>query len=288
MIILFARLLAVLLLVSAAPAMAMTDQEIDAAVIRGPSTVSLRDQATLALPRWAMFLPEAQAKAILLEAGHHDNANVAGMILPAAPDGRWSVFVTFDRAGYVRDDDWKTIDPDRMLKDIRAANDAAAPRRLKEGHDAIQTVGWIENPAYDPAAHRLVWSLEVQRTDGTGQPTTKGTAVNYMIDTLGREGYLGFDLITGRQDVETYKPVVQQLAQAAPFNTGKRYEDFNPKTDKVAAFGVLALVGGGLVAKKLGLLAMAGVFALKFAKLIGVAAVAGTAGLRHYFHKKKT
>jgi uncharacterized membrane-anchored protein len=59
------------------------------------------------------------------------------------------------------------------------------------------------------------------------------------------------------------------------FKDGKRHSDFNEATDKVATYGLAALVGG-LAAKKLGLLAAAGLFLAKFGKfiLIGVAAVA--------------
>ena len=60
------------------------------------------------------------------------------------------------------------------------------------------------------------------------------------------------------------------------FNEGKRYTDFNGSTDKVAAYGLAALIGG-IAAKKLGLLAGLGLFLAKFAKLIvvGVAAAGG-------------
>ena len=53
----------------------------------------------------------------------------------------------------------------------------------------------------------------------------------------------------------------------------KRYGDFNSSTDKVAAYGLAALVAG-VAAKKLGLLALLAATAVKFAKVI-VLAVAG-------------
>ena len=46
---------------------------------------------------------------------------------------------------------------------------------------------------------------------------------------------------------------------AVKFNDGKRYTDFDSSTDKVAAYGLAALVAG-VAAKKLGLLAIAGAF----------------------------
>jgi uncharacterized membrane-anchored protein len=70
------------------------------------------------------------------------------------------------------------------------------------------------------------------------------------------------------------------------FAEGKRYADFDSSTDKVAAYGLAALVGG-LAAKKLGLLAVAGVFIAKFFKIILVAVLAGGATLRKFFTRKQ-
>jgi uncharacterized membrane-anchored protein len=85
--------------------------------------------------------------------------------------------------------------------------------------------------------------------------------------------------------VEDHKPAARELLAAVSFNDGKRYGDFNSSTDKVAAYGIAALVGG-LAAKKLGLLAVAAAFFAKFAKLIvvGVAALGG--GVAKFFKGK--
>ena len=60
------------------------------------------------------------------------------------------------------------------------------------------------------------------------------------------------------------------------YNQGHRYADFNPKTDKVAAYGLAALVVGG-IAVKAGLfkLLIPVLLAAKKFLIIGVVAVAG-------------
>jgi len=100
--------------------------------------------------------------------------------------------------------------------------------------------------------------------------------VNYNTYVLGREGYVSLNLITNASTVEADKPAAHELLGAVNFNDGKRYGDFNSSTDKVAAYGLAALIGG-IAAKKLGLLAAIGVFVVKFAKviLVGVAAAGG-------------
>ena len=117
-----------------------------------------------------------------------------------------------------------------------------------------------------------MWSAEAREKGGAGPDPV----VNYNTYVLGREGYVSLNLITSSSTVEADKPAAHELLAAVDFNDGKRYGDFNSSTDKVAAYGLAALVGG-LAAKKLGLLAAAGVFIAKFAKviIIGVAAAGG-------------
>ena len=76
-------------------------------------------------------------------------------------------------------------------------------------------------------------------------------------------------LVTSSAEINRYKPDARTLLAAVALDDGKRYADFKPDSDKVATYGPVALVGG-VAAKKLGLLALAGVFLAKFAKIIFV------------------
>jgi len=89
----------------------------------------------------------------------------------------------------------------------------------------------------------------------------------------------------GAQPPATPPPDPKRAAENKQIDAAaKRYEDFNASTDKVAAFGLLALIGG-VAAKKLGLLALAGVFLVKFAKVIIAACLGGFAVFRKFFRK---
>jgi uncharacterized membrane-anchored protein len=114
-----------------------------------------------------------------------------------------------------------------------------------------------------------------------GEPRT----VNYNTYLLGRDGYFTLDFITGADLIETEKATARKLLANLSFAPGKRYEDFNSSTDKIAAYGIAALVGG-LVAKKLGLLALTGVFVVKFAKVIALAAAGVVAGVNKWFRRR--
>ena len=82
--------------------------------------------------------------------------------------------------------------------------------------------------------------------------------------------------------IERYKPTAQQLLAAIEYRAGQRYADFNPTTDKMAEYGIAALVGG-LAAKKLGLLAVIAAFAVKFSKLLIVGAIGVIYGVKKLF-----
>jgi uncharacterized membrane-anchored protein len=150
------------------------------------------------------------------------------------------------------------------------------------GIPALEVTRWIEPPAYDAATQRLVWSVEGR---DKGAAADADNTVNYNTYVLGREGYISLDLITSSSKIEAQKPIARNLLAAVAFNDGKRYADYNASTDKLAAYGLAALVGG-VAAKKLGLLAIAAAFLAKSFKLVAIAVVAAGAAIRKFFSRK--
>lgn len=71
----------------------------------------------------------------------------------------------------------------------------------------------------------------------------------------------------------------------SPNNAGKRYEDFSATTDRIAEYGLAALIGG-IAVKKLGLFALLAATVLKFAKVIFVGAAVLGAGVMRFFRRK--
>jgi uncharacterized membrane-anchored protein len=112
--------------------------------------------------------------------------------------------------------------------------------------------------------------------------------VSYNTYVLGREGYVSLNLVTSAAAVDAHKPAARELLAAVQFNNGKRYQEFDSSTDAVAAYGLAAVVGG-VAAKKLGLLAVAGAFFAKFAKVIALALAGAGAAVARFRrgHKKQ-
>jgi uncharacterized membrane-anchored protein len=81
---------------------------------------------------------------------------------------------------------------------------------------------------------------------------------------------------------------MQTVTGFTEFNPGNRYADFDAKTDKVAEYGLAALVAGG-VAAKLGFFGKLFALLLAFKKLIIVGvAVAGTSLVKLFGRKKES
>ena len=243
-----------------------------AAMVHGPNTVTLKDQAQLALPAGYGFVPPKEGAAVMDLIGNSTDERFIGLIFPEAEESSWFVTMDYEPSGYIKDDDAKDWDADELLQNLKDGTEASNEHRRKMGVSEIQVTRWVERPAYDAQTHRLVWSAEAREKSGKDTDPT----VNYNTYVLGREGYVSLNLITNASTVEADKPSAHELLAAVNFNEGKRYTDFNGSTDKVAAYGLAALVGG-IAAKKLGLLAGLGLFLAKFAKLIvvGVAAAGG-------------
>lgn len=242
----------------------------------GPIDVPLRDQATFQVPEGFRFIPAAESARLLQVMGNQTGPSLLGLVVPGAgrEDAGWIVVLEYVDAGYIKDDDARDWNADELLQNLKDGTEATNEERRKRGIGEMQVLGWIEPPRYDAAAHRLIWSAS---TKDKADPGTTPRGVNYNTYALGREGYVSLNLVTEYATIEQEKPIAQQLLAALKFNDGKRYADFNASTDKVAEYGLAALIGG-IAAKKLGLFAVIAAFVVKFAKVFGVAAV-GLAGL---------
>jgi uncharacterized membrane-anchored protein len=243
----------------------------EAARQKGPLDIPLLQQATLRLPTGYAFVPNPAAARFVAAMGNPVDDSFLGLVLPGEEGEDWIATVSFEKSGYVKDDDAKSWNVDDMLKSLREGAEEINHARADRGIPELELLGWAEPPAYDAASHRLVWALAVANK---GAPPGQPQSVNYNTHALGREGYVSLNLVASRDELERRKPVAQTLLAALEFNQGKRYEDFDADTDHAAEFGLAALVGGAMVAKKFGLFALAGLFVAKFGKLAAIAAAA--------------
>ncbi len=238
------------------------------AQIAGPSEVKLIDQAVLKLPEGHVYFPPAEAGRLLQAMGNRTGDDLLGVIFPERFN--WFIVMRHAKSGYVKDDDAKEWNADDLLASLKKGTEASNQDRRARNIPEIEVIGWVQSPAYDASMHRLVWSAQSRQK---GEPDSAERGVNYNTYALGRDGYISMNLVTGMSSIEADKPLAHRMLAALEYNPGKRYADFNSSTDRVAEFGLAALIGG-VAAKKLGLFALIAAFAAKFAKLIGVAVLA--------------
>ncbi len=285
-----------LALVLAAPCLAqdatavMTDAQKQAvwdaankAAIMGPSDVTLGDQAKLQLPSSMEFIPKKESDQLMRMWGNGADPNMFGLVFSKSQDESWTISISHTADGYVKDDDAKTWNADELLQSLKDGTEAQNEERIKLGMPALDITGWVQPPTYSAERHRLAWSLKaVDRGAAADQPST----INYNTYALGRDGYFQVNLMTTDRTIDKDKSAAYQVVDAVDYNTGKKYSDFKPESDHIAEYGLAALVAG-VAAKKLGFLALAGVFVLKFIKIIGVAAVVAAGAIKKFFFGRK-
>jgi uncharacterized membrane-anchored protein len=244
--------------------------------IAGPQKVDAGHDVEIALPADYLFLDAPQAKRFMEKLGNLWNDDLLGVI--TKHDASWLVTVRYTEDGYVKDDEAEKMDAEEILGAIKEGTDEANKERVKRGFKGMNVLGWSEPPRYERAPHHLVWGIK-GRTDGEDEDT-----VNFNTRVLGRKGFVALNLIDGAKTIEASKPSVAALLAATSFKSGARYADFDSKTDKIAEYGLAALVAGGAGAAalklvKVGLLAKFGgkllaiLFAAKKAIVLGLIAL---------------
>jgi len=249
----------------------------------GPADIPLIDQAVLKLPAGYIFIPKAEGARILRALGNVvGDQTFVGLIAGTNPGDEWLVATRFIKDGYIKDDEARNWNADELLQNLKDGTEEANKDRVARGFPELEVLGWVEKPTYDPATRRLVWSLLSKQK---GAPDSASKGINYNTYALGRDGYFSLNLLTSADRVEGDKVAAHELLDSLLYNPSKSYGDFNAATDHIAAYGIAALVGG-VVAKKVGLFAVLGVFVVKFAKLIGVAALAVGGSIWNFFRRR--
>ncbi|MFT3979018.1 MAG: DUF2167 domain-containing protein [Ferruginibacter sp.] len=239
----------------------------------------------LTIPQGFKFLDAEQSKYLLHDIwGNPPQEGVWGMIFPE-DGGPWAqnsyTFVlTFEETGFIKDKDADDINYGDMLKDMQSSEKEVNAERQKQGYEAIHILRWAQSPYYDKNRKVLHWAKEIQF--GNEPEHT----LNYDVRVLGRKGVLSLNAISSIKNLDMVKANINKVLAIPEFTEGNRYSDFNSSTDKVAEYGLGALVAGGVLAKT-GVLATIGKFFIAAWKFIVFGVVALIAGIKKFFTKKK-
>jgi uncharacterized membrane-anchored protein len=243
------------------------------------------DIATLKLNDEFYYLDPADTERLLTDGwGNPPGFKTLGMIVPKAvsplSERGWGVIVSYKADGHISDEDAAKIDYTELLKQMQEEDVEDNKARQKQGYAGLHLLGWAEPPHYDDTTHKMYWARELKADDA------KQTTLNYSIRVLGREGVLELNAVAGMSDLATIKQELPKVLAFTNFTDGNLYTDFNPKTDKLATYGLAALVAGGIAAKA-GLFAKIGIFLLAAKKFLVVGVVALFAVIRKLFNRNK-
>lgn len=232
------------------------------------------------------YLSPDDTERVLVDAwGNPPGNETLGMIIPTDRTvldvDSWVAIITYEESGHVSDEEAETIDYSELLEgmqeDTREGNEA----RVEAGYESIELLGWAAEPYYDKANHKLHWAKELRFGE------SPDNTLNYNIRVLGREGVLNVNIVTGSNMLDEVDSQLAGILAMTEFNDGNLYTDFNPKIDKVASYGIAALIAGK-VASKAGILAKLGVILLAFKKAWLLVIVAIGAFFKRLFGKKET
>jgi len=236
--------------------------------VTGPAVADLGTIAQIKVPDQFRFAGADGTKRFL-ELTQNIPGNELGVIMP--PDGDWFIIFDFDPIGYVKDDEKNSIDADALLATIRKGTERSNEERKRRGWPTMTIVGWQSQPHFDDTTKNLTWGI---RGKGDNEEV-----VNHSVRLLGRGGVMQAELVLSPGDLVAAMPQLQALLTGFSFKPGQRYAEFRAG-DKVAAYGLTALVAGGVgaAAMKSGLLA-------KMWKAIVLGFIAAVGAVRRFFSK---
>jgi uncharacterized membrane-anchored protein len=229
---------------------------------KGPYVAELGTIAKLNVPAGYEFADGDGARKYLELSHNPSEGTEVGILTPIsdAKDDSWVVLFDFDETGYIKDDEKSSIDAEKLLSTMQKGAEEENEERKKRGWEPFHLTGWQTQPFYDSGTNNLTWA-----TLGNTDDPKAGYTVNYATRILGRKGVLRTDLVMDPSQVDATVPRFKNVMTGFSFTNGSRYADF-VKGDKVAEYGLTALIAGGVTAVAI----KTGLFAKLLAMLAGL------------------
>lgn len=238
--------------------------------IHGPSVGSLKSTASIKVPEGYTFASAKDTIALMEAMQNPPSGNEMGFVSPAGQE--WFVVFEFNETGYIKDDEKSSLDADAMLKSIRSGTERSNEERRSRGWSTINVVGWYQAPKYNDRTNNLEWAT---RLESDGKPL-----LNYNTRLLGRRGVMRVTLVADPSKMTEIMPDFNRLMAGFSYSEGEKYAEFK-SGDKVAEYGLAALVVGGASAVAV----KSGLFKSLWKILVAVA-LGAAAFVRKIFGKK--
>lgn len=251
------------------------DQELFEKLHLVTSAVTLRDGlATVKVgPDFAYLNPD-DAEIFLTQIWPNEKGSGTqslGLLVPRdiekLGDDGWAIILDYIDDGYVSDADAKTIDYDKLLKEMQRQTEEESTEWKKRGRPGFALVGWAKRPHYDPETHKLYWAKRL-RFDDNAEDT-----LNYNVRALGRNGVLELNVVASLDQLPMVDRRLPEILSMVSFNAGHTYAEYDSKIDTAAGYTIAGVIAGGVLAK-VGFFKALWLGILAFKKLIFAGAVA--------------
>ena len=144
------------------------------------------------------------------------------------------IFVMYAEPGYVRMDDWESLDAATYMAKLIEANRQRTPIREAAGLPPMLDGHWEIEPQINRTMAVAHWALSYFA------PERELRSLNIMALRLGRRGYARLGIALSMDDYDKHPEVSDLLEKNFHFEPGAAYADFAPG-DMVAPFGIAGL-----------------------------------------------
>jgi uncharacterized membrane-anchored protein len=237
----------------------------------GPMTAPIGDNlAEIDIGGEYLYLDAGETRRFLELNQNPVSGDELATIAPISEDTGWFMIFEFSEIGYVSDEEKDDLDADAMLASIREGTEAANEARRERGWPTMTILGWHEPPHYDENTNNLSWAI-IGESEGH-------QSVNRLVKLLGRKGVMTATLVSSPDELSSAITDANDLLSYYRYQSGSTYAEYLPGTDKLAKYGLTALVVGGAGAAlvKSGLLA-------RLWKPVALGLVALGAGIKKFF-----
>ena len=205
--------------------------------IQGPKVINHTNQGKVQLKKGESALINDDAKQILY---WFNGAEYSSTLFITEDNYSYTDYVYHD-VGYVKLDDWKDVNSDKFIKQMRSDAKEVNKIRRENNSETVEGIEWLQEPTLDREKNAVYYAQLVKFSDGD-------IAVNATTLILGRYGYTN---VTYTGDPEEFKinkdEILNHIVANYSFVEKKKYTNFSTG-DKVAAAGI-----GGLLAASLGI-----------------------------------
>jgi uncharacterized membrane-anchored protein len=190
------------------------------------------------VPKGFLFTGEEGSRKFMELTENIPSGRELGVLGPE--DLKWFIVFEFGSIGYVKDDEKDSLDADAMLKAIQSATEKSNEERKRRGWGTLTVLDWVQPPHYDGTTHNLEWSTKCQ--------DDKGNLVsNHNTRYLGRRGVMTVSLVADTEALSSTLPGFRKVMSGFAYTPDNSYKAF-VKGDKVAGYGLTALIVGGAAA----------------------------------------